>query len=171
MTTPSLLDRVAAEIERGRAWKAKELLRGNIAAGRVDPEILEAYGQLLEALGDRVEAGKYLFLSGARTEASRDAISIFLARHRGRNGSDLIAQLPTAVRRRAFVDLPSAVQQDLRAMGVSPDQFGPETRHPTAPPARQRLALMAGLVAMAVLALATLVGLWTLVSWLVAEVG
>ena len=58
----------------GQIWRAKELLRGNIAGGRVDPPLLEEYGRLLDSVGDRVEAGKYLFLSGVRSPAYDAAI-------------------------------------------------------------------------------------------------
>ena len=72
-----VLERVDAELAAGRLWRAKEILRGRIAGGAVAPAVLERYGQLLEQTGDRLEAGKYLFLSGVRRSEYKPAIDVF----------------------------------------------------------------------------------------------
>ena len=58
-----------AEVAAGRPWRAKEMLQGALASETyvLEPALLEAYGALLDSLGDRFEGGKYLFLSGERS--------------------------------------------------------------------------------------------------------
>jgi hypothetical protein len=117
-TIDEILSRVRREMKAGRAWRAKEILAGNVSSGRIEPQLLEEYGRLLNHLGDRVEAGKYLFLSGTRSEAYADAIALFRKRHAGRRGADLAAQLPAAVRRLGWEALPAVVRDELVARGV-----------------------------------------------------
>jgi uncharacterized protein DUF6584 len=122
-STADILARVKREIDAGRPWRAKEILRGNIGSGRITPEILEELGRLLDSLGDRVEAGKYLFLSGVRDAASAEAIALFRQRHHGRHGRDLLARLPAGVRRHSFHSLPPVVRTELSELGISPESF------------------------------------------------
>ena len=166
-TTTDLLSRAQAASARGRAWRAKEILRGNIASGRVEPEVLEAYGLMLETLGERAEAGKYLFLSGAHAARYSEAISVFKRRTANRRGADLVAQFPAGVRRRPFHELAPSVQHELLAMGVTPELFGTgKGRAPMRSHWRERLAMAGWLMACAVLLLAMLLGLKSMGSWL-----
>ena len=166
-TTTELLSRAQAESTRGRAWRAKEILRGNIASGRVEPEVLEAYGLLLETLGDRAEAGKYLFLSGTNAARYSEAISVFKRRSANRHGADLVAQFPAGVRRRPFHELAPSVQHELLAMGVTPVLFGAgKGRAAVRSHWRERLAVAGWLMACAVLLFALLLGLKSMGSWL-----
>jgi hypothetical protein len=123
-----LLARADAEIAAGRVWRAKELLRGNLSS-RAEPALLERYGRLLDQLGDRVEAGRYLFFSGARQPEYEQPIGLFLERHvkKSTRGA-LIALIPAAVRRRRFDELPSTLQEDLRRLGVDASDFGGSSR-------------------------------------------
>ena len=56
-------------------------MRGAIRTHCLDVRFLEAYGRLLDQLGDRTEAGKFLFLSGVRGPDVDPAIALVLARH------------------------------------------------------------------------------------------
>ncbi len=161
-----VIRRANAEADAGRPWRAKEILRGHLGAGRAESDLLEAYGRLVDSLGDRVEAGKYLFLSGAREPEYADAIALFRSRNAKRAGKDLVAEMPAAVRRQSFTELPASVQADLRVMGVTQELFGGTLR--TAVPAswRMRLAIGGGLVAAVLLVLATVLGLRVMASWM-----
>ena len=162
-----ILNRANAEFAAGRAWRAKEILRGNIAAGRVEPEILETYGRLLGRLGDRVEAGKYLFLSGMRKPEYAEAISLFTQRHARRGGHDLVAQLPTAVRLRPFAALPETVQRELQALGVTADLFGARgTRAAPKMSWPERFAALGCLVLSVFLLVTLIAGLEVVGSWI-----
>ncbi len=63
----SLLARIDTEVAAGRLWRAKEIVRGHISNTWPSPVVLERYGQILLSLGDELDAGRYLWLSGVRT--------------------------------------------------------------------------------------------------------
>lgn len=161
-----IVAKAEAERQQGRAWRAREILAGAIAGGRVEPAILEAYGRLLDTLGDRVEAGKYLFLCGARPQEYEAPIALFKRRH-GKSGYRyLLSQLPAAVRRLEFGELPAAVRDDLREMGLSPESRGRGARWTTpggtAASGRIREAAVLGVLFLLLFALA--LGFWTIGS-------
>lgn len=109
-----------AEVAVGRTWRAKEILRGCV--GSVDyalhPELLEAYGALLDQLGDRYEAGKYLFLSGSTNVEHQAAIGVYMDRNRLATANDLVAQFPAAIRYRGLGHLPLRVKTELEKRGI-----------------------------------------------------
>ena len=130
-----IIARADAELSAGRPWRAKEILRGGIS-GRMEPAILERYGRLLDSLGERVEAGKYLFLSGARLPEYAEAIALFKARTAKLRESALASQFPSALRRLRFDELPATLQRDLRELGVAEKAFGRQPRRTRAEPTR-----------------------------------
>jgi hypothetical protein len=127
-TSVEIVARARAEEAAGRVWKAKDILRGRIGSGPVDAEVFDVYGLLLERMGDRFEAGKYLFLSGRRSPERAPAIEHFLTRQRGRHRADIWARLPSAVRAASFESLPPVVQQELTALGVRREAFGEKSQ-------------------------------------------
>ncbi|MGH9309183.1 MAG: DUF6584 family protein [Vicinamibacterales bacterium] len=163
------LERVDAELAAGRAWRAKEVLRGVLSTS-ADPALHERYGQLLDALGDRLEAGKYLFLSGVRKKEYGEAIALFLKRKGSRFERDFVALLPAAVRRTRFGELPAAVQEDLRRRRVSPGMLpgvGRNGRLLNASTAGGAGAVAGTIVGVLLLA-ALGIGLVQMIAWLVA---
>ena len=114
-----------AETAAGRPWRAKEMFRGAIASKSyaLEPDLLEAYGLLLDSLGDRFEAGKYLFLSGKRSPTHVDAIEIYLHRTRRTHVNDLIAQFPAAVRHHGLGHLPATVRNELADRGADAQEL------------------------------------------------
>jgi hypothetical protein len=165
-----ILARVDAEVSAGRVWRAKEILRGAIA-DRAEPAFLERYGLLLEGLGEHVEAGKYLFLSGARIPEYAEAIGLFRQRHAKLHGEGLAAQFPAAVRRLGFDELPPTLQRDLRELGVGARAFDRKPRRPRAE-ATGFARLIDGVVIAGALAVvlifvvALAVGIWVIGRWL-----
>ncbi len=109
------------------------MLRGALST-RTEPALLERYGRLLDSLGERYEAGKYLYLSGQRAREYADAIELFMARNAARTDADFVSLFPAAVRRLSFDQLPRAVQEDLKTRGVSQMRFSGE--RPAVPSAR-----------------------------------
>jgi uncharacterized protein DUF6584 len=163
-----LLSRVDMHIQARRLWRAKELLRGAIASGQIDIRILERYGQLLESLEDRIEAGKYLFLSGIRSPEYEPSIRLFLKRHSRAGPRSLVAQFPTTIRHQPFNELPASVIAELGDLGVTASAFSPRRRRPTSKPNRWTgwvigTAILAIVVAFVVGAIS---GMRTIVEWL-----
>ena len=168
-----ILARADAEVSAGRNWRAKEILRGSIASGRVDPAILERYGWLLDSLGDRVEGGKYLFLSGVRVPEYAEAIAVFRRRHAKGRGNALAGLFPAGVRSLRFDELPNALQHDLRELSVDPNAFG-NRREPSKPAERrigERLIIAAALAVLAVFVLALVLGIGVMGKWLLSFFG
>lgn len=59
-----LLENVEREIAAGRVWRAREILGSTVSQFITDAVVLERYGTVLEQLGEKVEAGRFYFLSG-----------------------------------------------------------------------------------------------------------
>ena len=93
-----LYQRVDEAVQRGEVWRAKEILRGNIASGSYDSQLYERYGMLLMELGELVEAGKYLFLSGRRSPEYARAIDVYLSRYPADRPDVLYHSFPSAAR-------------------------------------------------------------------------
>lgn len=160
-----ILKRAEAEIASGRAWRAKEILRGALAT-RAEPELLERYGRLLESLGERYEAGKYLFLSGAQSPEYAEAIELFLTRNAARRDADFLKLFPVAVRRLPFEQLPARVREELNSR-VSKSRF--TGTGPIVPPARytwrDRRNMAAAFLITVIFLLALFLGLRQILRW------
>src|SRR5438874_9382404 len=128
ISVEQLMSRVDAHIRARRVWRAKELLRGAIGSGQIDTPVLERYGQLLESVADRVEAGKYLSLSGVRRPEYEPSIQLFLSRHSRAGAKSLVAQFPTRIRRRPLNELPPRVIAELADLGVTAAAFTPRRK-------------------------------------------
>jgi len=122
----STLSRATHERRAGRDWKAKEILQGAVSNHPTDPRVLEAYGRVLHDLGDRIEAGKYLFLAGAQDDVARSDIELFLERHGRGHPRNLVGQFPAQLRAGRWEALPSSVVEELRAHGVVASTSGIE---------------------------------------------
>lgn len=151
--------RAKAEVEAGRAWRAKEILAGNIGNLGYSPELFEAYGEVLLATQDNVEAGRYLFLSGARKEQYAEAVTLYLGRYGG-CWANLVGTFPYTARLQELKDFPESVEAHLRLLGA-PEKFknywGNPYSHVPAQSGRSVVveALGCGLVATLVAFLAT----------------
>lgn len=115
---PGLYERVDAAVQCGQVWRAKELLRGNIGSGSYDSPLYERYGRLLLGLGEFVEAGKYLFLSGCRRPEFDEAIKVYLSRHPEGRPEVLYYSFPSAARFRPIARYPLAVRRVLKERGL-----------------------------------------------------
>ena len=67
---------VLDEIEKGRIWKAKELLRQKIRHSEYNETLFSAYADVLSIMRDDLEAGKYYFLAGLRSEDRKKKIDL-----------------------------------------------------------------------------------------------
>lgn len=163
-----ILKRAEAEIAAGRAWRAKEILRGALAS-RADAALLERYGRLLDSMGDRYEAGKCLFLSGVRLPDYAEAIDVFLTRNAGRSDADLVQQFPSAVRRTAFGDLSPVVQEALRQRGVREGCFGARPPVPSPPSSlSDRTTMLFGILIGLLFFLALGLGVARIIRWVIS---
>ncbi|GJL65952.1 MAG: hypothetical protein NPIRA05_09230 [Nitrospirales bacterium] len=123
MSRQNTLENARAALNEGTLWRAKEILQGNISSHGYDSKIFEYYGQVLLRMGDDIEAGKYLFLSGARDKEYLEPINKFLNRFRNTTISDLQSNFPRSVRRIQLKELPSVVIECLREKGFTDHQI------------------------------------------------
>ena len=165
-----LLTRIDTEVAAGRAWRAKEIVGSSLSQAWLHPEVVERYGQLLLTLGDEMEAGKYLWLSGVRTAAYEPAIALFLHRHRRHGRAALLGQLPRSFRRLAFNQLPTELRRELSSLGIRESDFG-GARMRFAATARSRwMGRIAAIIALGFLVCLIVgagVGFRAIVRWLV----
>ena len=75
------IERANKAIQEGQLWRAKEILSGNIGIREFEPELYQHYGELLLKIGDLIEAGKYLFLSGVRKPEYNESINLYVKKH------------------------------------------------------------------------------------------
>jgi hypothetical protein len=113
--------RAAIEVGAGRLWRAKELLRAATAQSAYEPDLYEQFGAVLLAMGDTLEAGRWLFVSGRRDAEYEPAIALFLERHGRHGGRRLYASLPAAARLGGPSCYPLPLCDELRELGVPED--------------------------------------------------
>ena len=113
----SCTDRAQKEIESGRLWRAKEILRGNLGTTGFDSGLYESYGRVLLLTHELVESGRFLFLSGERKPEYEEAIALYLHRH-GANWANLIGTFPYSARLTELNEYPPAVAEHLKQLGA-----------------------------------------------------
>lgn len=116
------VERVERALTEGKLWKAKEVLQGRIAASGFDPALYEKYGTVLLAMGDLVEAGKYLFLAGADGPEYLNAEELYLSRHAGNGWQNLYATFPSRAKLLDLSEYPEAVADELRRLGYPEEE-------------------------------------------------
>jgi hypothetical protein len=168
-----ILQRVEAAVDAGQAWRAKEILRGNIRNMGFAPRLYQRYGKLLLELGDKYEAGKYLFLSGQREDEYRQAISLFLDRQRRNPPNDIVLRFPRGARLGKVADYPEPLRADLRRLGAGgrlpvPDT-APRGRSPEPTWIDRRLVPIGCFLLAAAVIILTIIGALTVGGWLFAS--
>lgn len=103
------LTRARADLEAGRAWKARDRLSG-LLTDRQDDEVLDLLAQVHREMGNLPEAGALWFVTRRDDELAREA----LAAWRERFGSDIarMNSIPRPVRRGREHDLRRLQERD-----------------------------------------------------------
>lgn len=110
-------DRVEEEIDKGRLWRAKEILRGRLAASDYDPILFAQTADVLAAMRDDDEAGRFYLLAGRADGAAGGLARAHLARRSSMRFPQLWSEMPAAVRRVRMDAIPAATLQMLQAAG------------------------------------------------------
>src|SRR5215203_3361718 len=111
------LARVEKAVAEGKLWRAKEILQGKIAAAPFDPALYERFGTVLLAMGDLVEAGKYLFLAGTNEPEYLDAKVLYLSRYARNGWQNLYGTFPSRAKLLDLSEYPEPVADELRRLG------------------------------------------------------
>ncbi|HXD30397.1 MAG TPA: DUF6584 family protein [Pyrinomonadaceae bacterium] len=111
------LEKAEKELARGNLWRAKEILQSSILHAGYDLALFEMLGTVLLRMGDMHEAGRFLFLSGARKMDYEAAIGIFLERHRKNAPQQFLAAFGKQARLSTLADYPESVRDELIRRG------------------------------------------------------
>lgn len=138
-TTAQVIERAAAEVRGGRAWRAREILLGNIHSRSYkqhssEPGVLDldrVYGELLVKLGDTMEGGRYLFLSGFRGAETDGAVELYLSRFKRAAPVDLVRSFPASARLEKIADYPKSTARELGERGVTDTSTASRGERPT----------------------------------------
>lgn len=115
-------------LQAGQLWRAKDILSGTIGNQQFSPDLYKSYGEVLLRMGDYIEAGKYLFLSGFRKPEYDEPIKLYLSRH-GRKGCwKLYETFPRKARFETLEAYPEETRKELSALGL-PDRWQKEPPH------------------------------------------
>jgi hypothetical protein len=123
-------DRAEEAARRGELWRAREILQSQIRNSNYDCVLFERLGMLLLQMGELLEAGKFLFLSGARKTSYEGPIALFVNRFTRKKPLHLYYMFPRAARLKFRKDYPPAVESELARLGL-PAKLPAPTRSPT----------------------------------------
>ena len=98
MAIDSMFDNAKQAARAGELWRAKEILQGGIRTWGYNQALFERLGLILLQMGDPLEAGKYLFLSGQRQASYEGPIALFLRRFSRAGPLQLYSTFPRAAR-------------------------------------------------------------------------
>lgn len=104
-------------IDNNNLWRAKEILAGSLPTLGYNLELYEKLGTVLLSMGDLPEAGRFLFLSGAREDRYIQAIDIYLNKY-SRNGiKQFFTTFPHKARLARLSEYPDSVMRELKEIG------------------------------------------------------
>ncbi|MCA3173303.1 MAG: hypothetical protein ING25_09645 [Burkholderiales bacterium] len=169
MTTSSInktLQRAIAAESDGNLWRAKEIVQGRIASHDFDADVYVKMGQILLAMGDKLEAGKFFFISGKKDELFVDSIRLYLNRYSSTSANDFWATFPSRFKSLSFDDLPNSVREELLHRGYSPKELDCNNIKENQRDSNGALSNGALIIGLIILFLVGVVnGLLTILSW------
>lgn len=105
------------ELNDGRIWRTKEILRTHISRHYDRNEYL-AYGKILYNLQDLHDAGKYLFLAGEPINGQyKNAIEIYLNKFKNADEFKMSSTFPRSFNKLTYAEIPLSVKEYLEDKG------------------------------------------------------
>jgi hypothetical protein len=112
------VEKAAGLIRDKRYPEAVAILSGGVHGAGYDPGYYELLGQSLLGIGQQEQAGRFLFLSGARRPEYAIAIETFVRMNSGGHFRQLHSKFTFAARTKWRLDrFPQALADDLRRLG------------------------------------------------------
>ena len=119
MTVANTLSRADQEIQRGRLWRAKEILSSSLEQYEYSPEIYRKYAEVLLLMGDDLEAGRFLLLSvDEPNESELAAIRLFVERYKNDGYERLLRRFPRSARLSTVESYPEYFRNYLNQLGA-----------------------------------------------------
>ena len=109
---------IQKEIDAGRFWKAKELLRSEIGQKEYDKQLFEDYAHALSLMKDDVNAGIYYFLSGKRTKQYQSKIDLFFKVKAKKKLGSLTSQFPQSAKYETIDEFEEPMKSELKTLGL-----------------------------------------------------
>ena len=166
----TIYEKADKEIKADNLWRAKEILSGNLGNLGYDHKLYEKYGELLDKMGDKIEAGRYLFLSG---KVQSESISLFLKKHSKKDPRNLIGTFPKAARLKNIDDYPDSVARKLKELGIKTEdlkqhsQYGSDYKESFF----DKLIPLGCAGGFIFVAICAVIGLYTIGKWLIGSLG
>ena len=154
----------------GEHWRSREILRSSLSNYGYDLRLLSALADTCVAMGDRMEAGRWLLSFIDDPDDSQQAsIDLFVNRHRSGGYRSLLSQLPAAVRPTTLDDSPKCLRRILHELDAPTTLQPTITANPNS--ATPWIALGSCGLAFALSLICALVGLVVIADWLLDRLG
>lgn len=111
----------AAHEAAGRLPEARGTLESALPWAGYDPDLFEQYGRVLLTVGEVIEAGRWLFVSGRREPEYEHAIGAYLGKRGRRGGRRLYNSFPPQAKLGPPNKYPPPLCHELKALDVPPD--------------------------------------------------
>ena len=148
-------------MEAGNIQRAKQILRSSLGNYGFSPSLFRAYADVLLALNEKEQAGRYLFFSIEKLEDEhQDAVSAFLNSRFGKNYKSIVWASPVDCVP-CLSELPAYSRQVLKDLGA------PEDLPRLHSDSGDRCILTGCLAAMIVVLVLASIGLWTVIHWMI----
>jgi hypothetical protein len=163
---------VRDEVARGRLWKARDRLRGHLRDDPANQDVLDMLGAVHFAMGDLPEAGRHWWLTDRDDESARSARVAFEERF-GTDAEAVLRALPRPARPDRYPPpVRARLEEVVAAAGIPLATWRwarpaaerlPDVRRP--PSLRSRIGVAGPPIAFVALIALLLIGLATIVGW------
>ena len=121
MPVEKTIEKARAELDAGNVRRAKEILRSSLGNYGFSPPLFRAYADVLLALDEPAQAGRYLFFSIDRLEDEhRGPVEAFLAKSSSDGYKSILRSSPSAAISR-LSELPEYPRRKLKELGAPED--------------------------------------------------
>ena len=121
MPVEKTIEKAKIEFDSGNLLRAKQILKSSLANYGFSPGLFRAYADVLLALDEPVQAGRYLFFSiDTLIEDHRKPVEGFLSKY-SNDGYERIILASPAGQISSLSDLPEFSRQKLRDLGAPED--------------------------------------------------
>ncbi|GAB5405951.1 MAG: hypothetical protein Aurels2KO_41820 [Aureliella sp.] len=167
VTIDSTIAKAKLEADDGRLWRAREILTSSIPNYGYSKLLMRQLAEISIAMGDDIDAGKYLLLSTDHPDATEcTLIATFLSRASGSNYQMLLSRFPKAARLVQREEYPEYLRSLLCDLGA-PATLDTLQELPPEPDSRFSWVIPVSCTVVVLTALTCcIVGAYTILAWL-----
>ncbi len=109
-----LQKKISDSIAKGELWRAREDYNALIRICGFNQKIYLSFAELLLKMHENLLAGKFLFLSGNRSEEAVKDIELFLNRYKGKKFISIKSQFPLVAQKMKLEDFPEPLREEFK---------------------------------------------------------